>query len=65
MYNAGVLLSAESLARAGNCVYFYVFDFWNPDGFGPVGSIVPFKGFRFQSFPFSNFLKCFRCCTLQ
>ncbi|CCD72925.2 Carboxylic ester hydrolase [Caenorhabditis elegans] len=44
VYNAGVLLSAESLARAGNCVYFYVFDFWNPDGFGPVGSIVPFKG---------------------
>ncbi|EGT34577.1 hypothetical protein CAEBREN_28719 [Caenorhabditis brenneri] len=44
IFNAGVLLAAESLKNHGNTVFFYVFDYCNPDGFGPIGNILPFKG---------------------
>lgn len=43
IFNAGVLLAAESLANHGNEVYFYVFNYCNPDGFGPIGNMFPFK----------------------
>ena len=44
IFNAGVLLAAQSLAEHGNSVYLYGFDYCNPDGFGPLGGILPFKG---------------------
>ncbi|UMM36123.1 hypothetical protein L5515_008427 [Caenorhabditis briggsae] len=43
IFNAGVILAAKSLATRGNTVFFYVFDYCNPDGFGPIGGILPFR----------------------
>ncbi|CAL2045483.1 unnamed protein product [Caenorhabditis brenneri] len=43
IFNAGVLLAAESLKNHGNTVFFYVFNYCNTDGFGPIGNILPFK----------------------
>uniref|UniRef100_A0A1I7TFI4 Carboxylic ester hydrolase n=1 Tax=Caenorhabditis tropicalis TaxID=1561998 RepID=A0A1I7TFI4_9PELO len=43
IFNSGVLLAVESLAQHGNSVYFYVFDYCNPEGFGVLNGILPFK----------------------
>lgn len=42
-FNLGALSGAESHARHGNQVFFYVFDYCNPDSFGALGALLPFK----------------------
>uniref|UniRef100_A0A8R1HLS6 Carboxylic ester hydrolase n=1 Tax=Caenorhabditis japonica TaxID=281687 RepID=A0A8R1HLS6_CAEJA len=43
MFNVGILLAAENCAKKGDDVYFYVFDYCNPDGFGQFTDLLPFK----------------------
>nr|ACI49082.1 hypothetical protein Cbre_JD11.006 [Caenorhabditis brenneri] len=43
VFNDGILKSVQSAAKSGNDVYFYSFDFCNPDGYGPLGEMLDFK----------------------
>nr|CDJ88982.1 Carboxylesterase domain containing protein [Haemonchus contortus] len=42
--NVGVLQYARKMSEYGNNVYFYCFDYFNPDGFGFLRFILPYKG---------------------
>ncbi|CAL2045481.1 unnamed protein product [Caenorhabditis brenneri] len=43
VFNDGILKSVQSAAKSGNDVYFYSFDFCNPDGYGPLLEMLDFK----------------------
>ncbi|KAK6037401.1 Carboxylesterase, partial [Cooperia oncophora] len=42
--NVGVLQYARKMSECGNNVYFYCFDYFNPDGFGFLRFMLPYKG---------------------
>uniref|UniRef100_A0A8R1HYR2 Carboxylic ester hydrolase n=1 Tax=Caenorhabditis japonica TaxID=281687 RepID=A0A8R1HYR2_CAEJA len=42
-FNVGVYLAAKNAAKHGNEVYFYTFEYANPEGFGMFGGMLPFK----------------------
>ncbi|KAK6750229.1 hypothetical protein RB195_002304 [Necator americanus] len=42
--NAGVMRYVRKMAENGNDVYFYCFEYYNPDGFGFLRFMLPFKG---------------------
>lgn len=44
VFNNGILKTAKSAARNGNDVYLYSFDYCNPNGYGPLGNLLDFKG---------------------
>ncbi|EFP10946.1 hypothetical protein CRE_30907 [Caenorhabditis remanei] len=44
VFHTGQLATAESAARHGDEVWFYKFDYCNPDGFGPVRDALPYVG---------------------
>ncbi|EGT34576.1 hypothetical protein CAEBREN_29559 [Caenorhabditis brenneri] len=42
IFHTGQLATAESAARHGDDVWFYQFDYCNPDGFGPLKDALPY-----------------------
>uniref|UniRef100_A0A8R1DZ36 G_PROTEIN_RECEP_F1_2 domain-containing protein n=1 Tax=Caenorhabditis japonica TaxID=281687 RepID=A0A8R1DZ36_CAEJA len=42
-FNVGVYLSAKNALKHGNEVFFYTFEYANPEGFGMFGGMLPFK----------------------
>ncbi|KAJ1347620.1 hypothetical protein KIN20_002723 [Parelaphostrongylus tenuis] len=42
--NVGVMRYVQKMAQCGNEVYFYCFEYYNPDGFGIFRFLFPFKG---------------------
>lgn len=42
--NAGVMRYVRKMAEYGNEVYFYCFEYFNPDGFGFLRFMLPYKG---------------------
>ncbi|KHJ81626.1 hypothetical protein OESDEN_18686 [Oesophagostomum dentatum] len=42
--NAGMMRYVRIMSENGNDVYFYCFEYFNPDGFGFLRFMMPFKG---------------------
>ncbi|CAI2354653.1 unnamed protein product [Caenorhabditis sp. 36 PRJEB53466] len=44
LFNAGAIDTAQASLKYGNDVWFYVFDYCNPSGFGSLAEMMPFVG---------------------
>ncbi|CAO4380156.1 unnamed protein product [Caenorhabditis nigoni] len=43
VFNVGILNSAQAASKSGNRVFFYSFDYCNPEAYGPLGNLLDFK----------------------
>lgn len=64
-FNVGVLQAAKAAAKHGNEVYFYTFEYTNPEGFGMFAELLPFKGDYQSLINISNHLVQLPCTALN